>query len=45
MLLKDLTPSARSRKFMPERTRVFLEYLTEQTRIQINQAMQACDAC
>lgn len=34
-----------SRKFMPERTRVFLEYLTEQTRIQINQAMQACDAC
>lgn len=34
-----------SRKFMPERTRVFLEYLTEQTRLQINQAIQACDAC
>lgn len=34
-----------SRKFMPERTRVFLDYLTEQTRIQVKQAMQACDAC
>ena len=33
-----------SRKFLPERTRVFLEYLTEQTRIQVNHAVQACDA-
>jgi DNA-binding transcriptional LysR family regulator len=34
-----------SRKFMPERTRVFLDYLTEQTRLQVKQAMQACDSC
>jgi DNA-binding transcriptional LysR family regulator len=34
-----------SRKFMPERTRVFLEYLTEQTRIQVGHAVQACEAC
>jgi DNA-binding transcriptional LysR family regulator len=34
-----------SRKFMPERTRVFLEYLIDQTRIQIKHAVQACDAC
>jgi len=30
---------------MPERTRVFLEYLTEQTRIEVNHAVQACEAC
>ena len=34
-----------SRQFMPERTRVFLEYLTEQTRIEVNSAVQACEAC
>lgn len=34
-----------SRQFMPERTRVFLEYLTEQTRIQVKQAVQACEVC
>jgi DNA-binding transcriptional LysR family regulator len=34
-----------SRKFLPERTRVFLEYLTEQTRIEVNHAVQACEAC
>lgn len=34
-----------SRQFMPERTRVFLDYLTEQTRTQVSQAVQACNAC
>lgn len=34
-----------SRQFIPERSRVFLEYLIEQTRIQISGAMQACSAC
>jgi hypothetical protein len=34
-----------SRKFLPERTRVFLAYLTEQTRIRVNHAMQACQGC
>jgi DNA-binding transcriptional LysR family regulator len=34
-----------SRQFMPERSRVFLEYLTEQTRIKVNSAMAACNAC
>jgi DNA-binding transcriptional LysR family regulator len=34
-----------SRKFLPERTRIFLEYLTEQTRIEVNHAVQACEAC
>lgn len=34
-----------SRQFMPERTRVFLDYLTEQTRIEVNNAVQACEAC
>lgn len=34
-----------SRQFLPERTRVFLEYLIEQTRIEVDSAMQACDAC
>lgn len=34
-----------SRQFMPERTRVFLEYLIEQTRIQSEGALLACNAC
>lgn len=34
-----------SRKFMPQRTKVFLEYLTEQTRAQVSSAMNACDNC
>lgn len=34
-----------SRKFIPERTRVFLEYLTEQTRMQSDAAMRACVHC
>jgi len=31
------------RKFIPARTRIFLDYLTEQTRRQIEQALQACE--
>ncbi len=34
-----------SRKFMPRRTQVFLDYLTEQTRLRVNSAIAACDAC
>lgn len=34
-----------SRKFLPERTRVFLDYLTEQTRLQSDNALKACTAC
>ena len=34
-----------SRKFMPQRTRVFLDFLVEATRQQKEQAMQACTAC
>ena len=34
-----------SRQFLPERTRVFLEYLTEQTRVGVDSALQACEAC
>jgi DNA-binding transcriptional LysR family regulator len=34
-----------SRQFIPQRSRVFLEYLVEQTRIQIDGALQACNAC
>jgi DNA-binding transcriptional LysR family regulator len=34
-----------SRKFLPERTRVFLDYLTERTRTEISQAVQACENC
>jgi DNA-binding transcriptional LysR family regulator len=34
-----------SRQFIPERSRVFLEYLTEQTRIKVNAATLACNAC
>jgi DNA-binding transcriptional LysR family regulator len=34
-----------SRQFLPERSRVFLEYLTEQTRLQVQAATLACNAC
>lgn len=34
-----------SRKFMPQRTRVFLDFLIEETRLQTAKAMQACTAC
>jgi DNA-binding transcriptional LysR family regulator len=34
-----------SRQFVPERSRVFLDYLIEQTRIQVNGAVAACNAC
>jgi DNA-binding transcriptional LysR family regulator len=34
-----------SRQFLPERSRVFLEYLIEQTRIKVNGAVAACNAC
>ncbi|MNV74429.1 LysR substrate binding domain protein [compost metagenome] len=33
-----------SRKFIPQRTRVFLDYLVEQAREQADSAMQACAA-
>lgn len=33
-----------SRQFMPRRTRVFLDYLTEQTHLQLSNAMQAYGA-
>ncbi|MEG2632597.1 MAG: LysR substrate-binding domain-containing protein, partial [Comamonas sp.] len=33
-----------SRKFIPQRTRVFLDYLVEQARSQANTALQACAA-
>jgi DNA-binding transcriptional LysR family regulator len=34
-----------SRKFIPQRTRVFLDYLVEQTRELSVKALEACDAC
>lgn len=34
-----------SRKFMPRRTQVFLDYLTEQTRLRVASAIAACDTC
>lgn len=34
-----------SRKFMPERTRVFLDFLVERIRIQQHSAIQACEHC
>ena len=34
-----------SRKFIPERTRVFLDYLVAETQLQITIAMRACTAC
>lgn len=33
-----------SRKFLPQRTQVFLEYLTEQTRLQVSTAQSAWDS-
>ena len=32
-----------SRKFLPQRTRVFVDYLTEQTRLNIASALSACE--
>lgn len=32
-----------SRKFLPQRTRVFLDYLSEQTRLQLASALDACN--
>lgn len=34
-----------SRQFIPDRSRVFLDYLIEQTRIQVDGAVAACNAC
>ena len=34
-----------TRKFMPHRTRVFLDFLVEETRLQTAKAVQACAAC
>ena len=34
-----------SRKFIPQRTRAFLDYLIERTRAQAVQALAACEAC
>ncbi|MDR7308191.1 LysR substrate-binding domain-containing protein [Rhodoferax saidenbachensis] len=34
-----------SRKFMPERTRVFLEYLTAQSRARADAVLKACTRC
>ncbi len=34
-----------SRKFLPQRTRVFLDYLSEQTQVGVASALAACAAC
>jgi DNA-binding transcriptional LysR family regulator len=34
-----------SRKFIPHRTRIFLDYLVAETQLQSTLAMQACTAC
>ncbi len=34
-----------SRKFIPQRTRDFLDYLVEETRRQASQALEACSGC
>ena len=34
-----------TRKFMPQRTRVFLDFLVEETRLQTAKALQACAVC
>ena len=34
-----------SRKFIPQRTRVFLDYLVTETQLQTTTAMQACTVC
>jgi len=33
-----------SRKFIPQRTRIFLDYLVEETQLQTTKAMEACSA-
>jgi DNA-binding transcriptional LysR family regulator len=40
----ELYAALPSRKFIPQRTRAFLDYLIEQTRDQHNRAMQVCAA-
>ena len=34
-----------SRKFIPQRTRVFLDFLLQETRQQASQALAACSSC
>ncbi len=34
-----------SRKFMPRRTEVFLDYLIEQTRARVSSALATCNSC
>ncbi len=34
-----------SRKFIPQRTRVFLGFLLQETRRQASQALEACSGC
>ena len=34
-----------SRKFIPQRTRIFLDYLVEETQLQTTKAMEACSVC
>ncbi|MGV0984888.1 MAG: hypothetical protein ACOYB2_10065 [Limnohabitans sp.] len=34
-----------TRKFMPQRTRVFLDFLVEETRLQTAKALAACSNC
>jgi DNA-binding transcriptional LysR family regulator len=34
-----------TRKFMPQRTRVFLDFLVEETRLQTAKALAACTNC
>ena len=34
-----------SRKFMPRRTEVFLDYLITQTRTRVNSALATCSSC
>ena len=34
-----------SRKFLPRRTQVFLDYLTEQSRLQVSTALTMCSDC
>jgi len=34
-----------SRKYIPQRTRVFLDYLVEETQLQVARAMDSCNVC
>lgn len=34
-----------SRKFIPQRSRAFLDFLVEQTQMEANKALEACEAC